>query len=65
MLKLYDIVKLKNERPDLKIKTNNIGVVVDVLKDGEAYTVEFTDENGVTIENSLFVEFKENELEKA
>lgn len=65
MLKLYDIVKLKNERPDLKIKTSNIGVIVDVLKDGEAYTVEFTDENGNTIENSLFVEFKENELEKA
>lgn len=65
MLKLYDIVKLKNERPDLKIKTSNIGVIVDVLKDGEAYTVEFTEENGVTIENSLFVEFKENELEKA
>lgn len=65
MLRLYDIVKLKNERPDLKIKTNNIGVIVDVLKDGEAYTVEFTDENGNTIENSLFVEFKENELEKA
>lgn len=65
MLKLYDIVKLKNERPDLKIKTSNIGVIVDVLKDGKAYTVEFTDENGDTIENSLFVEFKENELEKA
>ncbi|MCL2813689.1 MAG: DUF4926 domain-containing protein [Oscillospiraceae bacterium] len=64
MFKLYDIVKLKNNRPDLGINKNNAGTVIDIIKieDGELYTVEFFDENNETIEDSIFVYFEDNQL---
>lgn len=63
MLKLYDVVRVKKDYPELSLTTKNIGTIVDVLNDGEAYTVEFVDESGDTIEDALFIEFKKNVLE--
>ena len=63
MLDLYTTVKLKKKHPELHLKEGSLGAVVDVLKNGEAYTVEFLDENGNTNEEALYTYFKENELE--
>ena len=62
MFNLYDIVKTKKDYPELFVTKENIGTVVDVLNSGEAYTIEFINEDGETIEDALFKEFKENEL---
>jgi len=62
MFELFDIVKLKEDRPDLGIKTNFLGTVIDVLDDGTVYTVEFIDENNETIDESIFTYFYESEL---
>ncbi len=62
MLKLHDVVKLKKGREDLGISSSDLGSVVDILQGGEAYIVEFIDDEGETIEDSLFTEFTESEL---
>ena len=62
MLKLHDVVKLKKGREDLGISSSDLGSVVDILQGGEAYIVEFIDDDGETIEDSLFTEFTESEL---
>ena len=62
MLKLHDVVKLKKDREDLGISSSDLGSVVDILQGGEAYIVEFIDDEGETIEDSLFTEFTESEL---
>ena len=63
MFELLDIVRVKKEYPELSLTTNNIGTIVDVHNGGEAYTVEFIDKNGDTIEKALYTEFTESELE--
>lgn len=60
MFKLYDTVRIKE--PTELIRADYIGAVVDVLNNGESYTVEFIDSNGKTIVDSLFNEFAEHEL---
>ncbi len=62
MLKLHDVVKLKKEDKIAGVSTDNIGAVIDILKGGEAYTVEFINDEGVTIEGSIFTQYKEDEL---
>lgn len=62
MLKIHDVVKLKKDREDLGISSSDLGSVVDILQGGEAYIVEFIDDDGETIEDSLFTEFTESEL---
>ena len=64
MLALHDIVRLKHDRPDLGVTTNHIGAVIDILDNGAAYTVEFVDEDGDTIEDSIYTHFTEDELVK-
>ena len=58
-----DIVKLKKPRPDLGITSDNEGTVVYVHNNGEAYTVEFFDDNNETIDESIMTEFYPDELE--
>lgn len=65
MFELHDIVRVKKEYPELSLSPNNIGTIVDIHNGGEAYTVEFIDENLETIEEALYKEFTESELEKA
>jgi len=62
MFKLYDVVKLKKSRPDIGIKINNIGSIIDIIENGKAYTVEFIDENNETIEEGIYEYFDESEL---
>ena len=62
MFNLYDVVRVKRDYPDLSLKTKNIGTIVDIQNNGESYTVEFVDENGDTIEEALFENFREEEL---
>lgn len=62
MLELYDVVSLVNDDIEHGVKKEYIGAVVDVLSGGEAYTVEFVDDKGETVEDALFTEYKENEL---
>ena len=53
MLKLLDIVTLKADDPDTGLKAGTEGTIVDVHGNHEAYTVEFFDEDGNTIEEAL------------
>ena len=61
MLKLFDIVTLKNDDPETRVKA---GTIVDVLGNGKAFTVEFFDEDGNTIEASLYTEYTPAQLQK-
>ena len=63
MFNLYDVVKLNHNRDNIGIKAGALGTVVDVLNYGEAYTVEFFDDNNKTIKKSLFTHFTANELD--
>ena len=63
MLELLDVVRVKKEYPELSLTPKNIGTIVDIHNDGDAYTVEFIDEKGETIEKALYKEFTESELE--
>jgi len=63
MFKLLDIVQVKKEYPELSLTPKNIGTIVNVHNGGEAYTVEFIDEKGETVEKALYKEFTESELE--
>ena len=53
MLKLFDTVTLKNDDPETGVKAGTEGTIVDVLGNGKAFTVEFFDEDGITIPRLL------------
>ena len=62
MLKLYDVVKLKNSRPEISVTEDNTGTIIDIVENGKAYSVEFFDENDQTIEESIYEYFDESDL---
>lgn len=64
MFGLYDVVKLKKDDQVHGVKAAYIGAIVDVLSDskGDAYTIEFIDEKGETIEEALFAEYTPDSL---
>ena len=64
MLKLFDTVTLKNDDPETGVKAGTEGTIVDVLGNGKAFTVEFFDEDGNTIEASLYTEYTPAQLQK-
>ena len=64
MLKLFDTVTLKNDDPETGVKAGTEGTIVDVLGNGKAFTVEFYDEDGNTIEASLYTEYTPAQLQK-
>ena len=45
-IKLLDVVALTQDIPDHNLKRGEIGTVVEVLANGEAFEVEFSDDNG-------------------
>ena len=63
MLKLYDVVKLKEDREDIGVKATFCGTVIDYVKEDDVYSVEFMDEENETCEEALYTYFKESELE--
>ena len=62
MFELYDIVKLKVDRPDIGVKNTHIGTIIDYVEDENVYSVEFVDESGDTIEDSIYEYFSPDEL---
>lgn len=62
MFELYDVVSLVRDDEKHGVKKEYIGAIVDILADGDAYTVEFVDEQGDTIEDALFTEYRDNDL---
>lgn len=65
MFKLYDVVRLKKNDEQRGVLRSYLGAIVDVLPspDGGVYTVEFINDQGETIEEALFTDYKEKELE--
>lgn len=63
MLKLYDVVTLKEDDETNGIPKGTEGTVVYIHGNGEAYTVEFFDQDGNTIETSFDKEFTESEIQ--
>jgi hypothetical protein len=47
-IELLDTVALKGDVPALGLTAGEVGAVVEVLGDGEAFEVEFCDQNGQT-----------------
>ena len=45
-IKLLDIVALTQDVPEHNLKRGEVGTVVEILANGEAYEVEFSDDNG-------------------
>lgn len=63
MLGLYDVVRLKADDLRFGVKHSFIGAVVDVHGNGDAFTVEFIDDDGKTIEDALLVDYHAEDLE--
>ena len=63
MFALYDIVVLREDDPEAGVKAGTEGTVVDIQDGGKAYTVEFFDENGDTIE-ALFKDYLPEQRKK-
>lgn len=59
MLKLFDPVALLQPHPELGLVEGQVGAVVDIHNDGEAYEVEFADDQGRTY---ALAAFRPNEL---
>ena len=45
-IKLLDVVVLTQDVPEHNLKRGEVGTVVEILANGEAYEVEFSDDNG-------------------
>lgn len=60
---LFSVVTLRRADPAAGVPAGAEGTVVDVHGNGAAYTVEFFDGNGGTIEASLFRDYRPEELE--
>ena len=45
-IKLLDVVALTQDVPESNLKRGDIGTVVEILSNGEAFEVEFSDDNG-------------------
>ncbi len=45
-IKLLDVVALTQDVPEHNFKRGKVGTVVEILSSGEAYEVEFSDDNG-------------------
>ena len=50
-VKLLDVVALTVNLPEANLRRGQIGTVVEVLRNGTAFEVEFSDRNGRTYES--------------
>lgn len=50
-LNLLDVVALTADLPEYNLQRGQVGTVVDILADGAAYEVEFSDRTGRTYES--------------
>lgn len=51
MIKLLDVVALTENIPEDNLWRGQVGTVVDILAEGAAYEVEFSDRDGRTYES--------------
>ncbi|MCY7375587.1 MAG: DUF4926 domain-containing protein [Pyrinomonadaceae bacterium] len=47
-IKLFDVVALTADLPEESLGQGQVGAIVEVYNDGEAFEVEFVDKNGQT-----------------
>ncbi|MBD1862507.1 MULTISPECIES: DUF4926 domain-containing protein [Trichocoleus] len=50
-VKLLDVVALTVDLPQYNLWRGQVGTIVEILADGEAFEVEFSDRNGRTYES--------------
>ena len=50
-IKLFDSVALTSDLPEYNLRRGQVGAVVDILADGKAFEVEFSDHDGRTYES--------------
>ncbi|MGQ3685295.1 MAG: DUF4926 domain-containing protein [Candidatus Loosdrechtia sp.] len=50
-IKLFDVVALIVDLPEYNLWRGQVGTVVEILANGEAYEVEFSDREGRTYES--------------
>ncbi|MEG4281644.1 DUF4926 domain-containing protein [Microcoleus sp. A006_D1] len=50
-VKLLDVVALTVDLPEYNLRRGQVGTVVELLADGAAFEVEFSDRNGRTYES--------------
>jgi len=50
-IQLLDVVALTADIPDYGLHRGQVGTVVDILADGQAFEVEFSDRQGRTYES--------------
>ena len=55
-IKLLDVVALTEDFPEHNLKRGEVGTVVEILANGEAYEVEFSDDNGQMYKCTSFLE---------
>lgn len=46
--KLFDVVALKTDLPEENLLQGQVGTIVEIYNDGEAFEVEFVDKDGHT-----------------
>ena len=46
--KLFDVVALTTDLPEENLFSGQVGTIVEIYNDGEAFEVEFVDKNGHT-----------------
>ena len=57
-IKLLDVVALTQDVPEHNLKRGEVGTVVEILSNGEAFEVEFSDENGQMSKSLSFLAFQ-------
>ena len=50
-IKIFDSVALTGDLPEYNLKRGQVGTVVEILAEGKAFEVEFSDRNGRTYES--------------
>lgn len=50
-IKLLDVVALTEDLPEYNLSRGQVGTVVEVLSNGQAFEVEFSDRHGRTFES--------------
>ena len=53
-IKLFDVVALIHDLPELNLWRGQVGTVIEILSNGEAFEVEFSDRDGRTYESLGF-----------
>ncbi|MDE0087823.1 MAG: DUF4926 domain-containing protein [Candidatus Poribacteria bacterium] len=54
MIELFDVVALTHDLPEHNLWRGQVGTVVEILANGDAFEVEFSDRDGRTYESLGF-----------